>query len=418
MQRNLIFFLAFIGVAFFLTQVQSGQNKNVFLAIKLQDSVIVLDSQPHKLSNLCYFRYNQQTPLYKSDLGFMYADDEAIYVAHAEKVNAEYIEQALSLDEDADNMSYKIVSLVSADVSTDVETHDVVYSQLSHIEKNDLADKKSYELYEEALPETLVNDEFSEVDHSSEAGYHIYNRHKNIKDLNISIYKKPFYFGTQSVIAVVIDDMGINHQRTKDISRLNAPLTSSFLTYGASLDAQVNKALKAGHEIMVHVPMESKSKINLAPDTLTTEMTKDEIKTGLMTMLKKFKGVRGVNNHMGSQFTEDGERMNYVMEVLHDNNLFFLDSKTSAQSKGRGAATAHQVPYAHRHVFLDNENDVEYITKQLHIAEKIAQKNGYVIAIGHPKSKTFIALQEWLPTLGDKNIKLVHLSEIVKVLNN
>lgn len=69
--------------------------------------------------------------------------------------------------------------------------------------------------------------------------------------------------------------------------------------------------------------MEPKTKANLAPDTLTTEMDEAEIKNGLQTMLQKFKNVRGINNHMGSQFTEDKRRMNYVMDVLHDNNLFF-----------------------------------------------------------------------------------------------
>lgn len=66
---------------------------------------------------------------------------------------------------------------------------------------------------------------------------------------------------------------------------------------------------------MIHVPMEPKTKANLAPDTLTTEMDEAEIKNGLQTMLQKFKNVRGINNHMGSQFTEDKRRMNYVMDV-------------------------------------------------------------------------------------------------------
>lgn len=416
-QRNLVFFLVFILAAFGLSQVQSSQNKNIFSGQKKNNAVIVLDDISDETLKLCYFEYSPKTPYDYNDIGFLYAEDDVVHIAKSETIDAEYIEQALAVDEDADNVSYKIASLVSSDVSTYIKPKDEMYKSLSHIEKSDLAEKKSYELYEEELPEGAVKDEFKNIGHSHEDGYHIYNRHKNIRELEISIYKKPYYFGPKPVIAVVIDDMGINHQRTRDISRLKAPLTASFLTYGASLKAQVAKSQEAGHEIMVHVPMEPKRKANIAPDTLTTDMDEAEIKNSLSAMLKKFKGVRGINNHMGSQFTEDGERMNYVMEVLHDHDLFFLDSKTSARSKGHMAAKANNVPYAHRHVFLDNENDVEYINKQLRLAEKIAKKNGYVVAIGHPKSKTYIALKEWLPTLNDKNIKLVHLSEIIKVLN-
>ena len=219
------------------------------------------------------------------------------------------------------------------------------------------------------------------------------------------------------VIAVIIDDMGINHRRTADISSLNAPLTSSFLTYGTGLAKQVKKASQAGHEIMIHVPMEPKSKANLAPDTLTTQMSEADIKSELGKMLSKFKNVRGINNHMGSEFTEDKQRMNYVMDVLKEHNMFFVDSKTSAKSVGRSVAKDKRVAYAHRHVFLDNENKVDYINRQLRAAERIARKNGYAVAIGHPKSATFKALKEWLPSLKEKNIKLVHMSEIVKVLN-
>ena len=48
---------------------------------------------------------------------------------------------------------------------------------------------------------------------------------------------------------------------------------------------------------------------------------------------------------------------------------------------------------------------------------EFARKNGYAVAIGHPKSQTYEALKTWLPTLPGKNIKLVHMSEVVKVLN-
>ena len=57
--------------------------------------------------------------------------------------------------------------------------------------------------------------------------------------------------------------------------------------------------------------------------------------------------------------------------------------------------------------------DFDYIMKQLKLTEQIAIKNGYAIAICHPKSQTSKALKEWLNSLSDKNIELVPLSVLV-----
>jgi DNA-binding transcriptional regulator WhiA len=115
--------------------------------------------------------------------------------------------------------------------------------------------------------------------------------------------------------------------------------------------------------------------------------------------------------------TSNFDRMTAVMEVLKEQDLFFLDSKTSSKSREEEAAAKVGIAYAHRHVFLDNNNDKAYILGQLNKVEKLAHKNGYAIAIGHPKTQTYAALKEWLPKLSSKKIKLMKLSEVVKILN-
>lgn len=284
---------------------------------------------------------------------------------------------------------------------------------------NDIAEMdKIEETYEEELPsEAYLEEEMSDAEAIRQYGkdYHIYHGHRSIREMGVLPSKRPLYFGPQPVVAVVIDDMGISPKRTADIISLKAPLTSSFLTYARKLPEQVAAARSAGHEIMIHVPMQAKSNKDAAPDVLTTKMPPEEIRQRLEAMLSKFDGVKGINNHMGSLFTEDSERLGAVMEVLKEHELFFLDSKTSARSVGREAAGKHGVVYAHRHVFLDNENNVDYINGQLRLTERIARKNGYAVAIGHPKSGTFQALAAWLPELEKKGIKLVPMSKIVEV---
>lgn len=292
-----------------------------------------------------------------------------------------------------------ISELVAQQVSFSVQPKvNSLYGELEQCDQS-ILDK----IYEEELPDNVIDE--------------LHINTTDVKKIKFIPQSKPLYFGKLPVIAIVIDDMGISQRRTHDIASLQAPLTASFLTYSRNLDQQVANSQKSGQEIMIHVPMEAQKRQDEAPDVLTTLMSHEEIKNGLEEMLEKFNGVKGINNHMGSKLTEDEARMEAVMEVLKDNNLFFLDSKTSANSKAEIAAKNQQVAYAHRHVFLDNNNDKAYILGQLALTEKLAHKNGYAVAIGHPKSQTYEALKEWLKSLDKKNIKLVPLSQIVDVLN-
>ena len=258
--------------------------------------------------------------------------------------------------------------------------------------------------YEETLPDDIIDHEEAALTAKTKA------------NLPAIPERKPPYFA-KPMVAIVIDDMGINRKRTADISSLKYPITASFLTYGLKLDEQIDKSIAAGHEIMLHAPMEAVGKVDNAPDVLTTEMSADEIQANLRIMLQKVKNIRGVNNHMGSKLTQDYERMLAVMEVLKESELFFLDSKTSAQSMADKAAAEIGVPHAARNVFLDNNNDKDYILGQLRLTEKLARKNGYAIAIGHPKSQTFVALSEWLPQAEAAGVELTHLSKIVEIIH-
>lgn len=258
-------------------------------------------------------------------------------------------------------------------------------------------------LYEEELPDDIIEP--------------VIMSNNRVKDIKIIPSRKPVYFGKEPAIVIVIDDMGISQKRTSDIASLKYPLTTAFLTYGKNLEQQVQNSVAAGQEIMLHTPMEPFSKADVAPDVLTTQMTNEEIQKNLKIMLQKFPNIKGINNHMGSKLTEDYERMKAVMAVLKERGLFFLDSKTSPKSRAEKAAADIGIQYAHRHVFLDNNNDKAYVLGQLAKAESLARKNGYVIAIGHPKTETYAALKEWLPKLKKKRIQLVHLSRVIDVLH-
>ena len=216
-------------------------------------------------------------------------------------------------------------------------------------------------------------------------------------------------------IAVVIDDLGIDKPRTARAIRLPGPLTLSFLTYADNLDKQTRAAKKAGHELLLHIPMEPGSPdVDPGPNVLLTGMPPKELLTSLKWNLDQFSGYVGVNNHMGSRFTADLPGMELVLKELKKRNLFFLDSITAGNTVARKAARKIGVPFAARNIFLDDQDDVLGIQKRLQEVEKLARKTGLAVAIGHPRETTLQALVPWLEKIEARGFQLVPVSAVVK----
>lgn len=343
----------------------------------------VLESDPTDLSKKIEVKVEKKN---KAELIF---SEDIIEIEKTQK------EQLLELKNAVDKQ-------VSADLQLPAESWE---QKVSYINEIELPSEVVYGFYEEKLPDDVIMPDAYEI------------KHPKISSMKIELSRKPPYFGKEPLIAIVIDDMGVSHRRTANISSLEYPLTSSFLTYVSDLDKQIAAAKKSGHEIMAHLPMEPQASLNVSPDVLTVKMNADQVANGLQEMLDKFKNIKGVNNHMGSKFTEDEKRMNVVMKELSKRNLFFLDSKTTAKSVGEKTAEENGVRYVSRNVFLDNKDKFDYVMRQLRQVEKIARQNGYAVAIGHPKAQTYNALKVWLPTVKSRGIRLVPLSHIVDILN-
>jgi len=217
------------------------------------------------------------------------------------------------------------------------------------------------------------------------------------------------------MIALVIDDMGLDRRRSARAIDLPGPLTMSFLPYADDLPSQTALAHQHGHELLVHVPMEPISSTNNpGPNALTVGLTTDEVAGRLRRDLARFDGYVGINNHMGSKFTRDSAGMAAVMAELRARGLLWLDSRTTAGSVGTALARAYDVPHVERDVFLDDTPTLAAVRHQLAELETVARRRGWAVAIGHPKDGTLDALTAWLPTLSERGFVLVPLSHVVR----
>lgn len=217
-------------------------------------------------------------------------------------------------------------------------------------------------------------------------------------------------------LAIVIDDMGNSMAEARSLASIRVPLTFAIIP-GLRVDREV-AAYAATNKIetMIHIPMQSKGwpERRLEANGLLVSMSDDEIQERVAGFVEQFPGAVGVNNHMGSAFTGQEEKMSAVLQVLRKHNLFFIDSVTAPESTGWLTAQRAGVRTARRNVFLDNEQNRGYILGQLQLAVRFARKNGSAIAICHPHHATIAALAAALPGLERQGVQLVPASQLVK----
>lgn len=217
-----------------------------------------------------------------------------------------------------------------------------------------------------------------------------------------------------STVILVIDDLGIVKRTTKEIIDMEVPLTLAFLPYASDISSQANDAYNNGHDVLVHIPMEPKGKADPGPHALLSSTEPSVQMDSINYNLTQFENYVGINNHMGSKFTEDEEAVGRFLNVIKQKGLLVLDSKTTSESVLEALADQNEIPVINRDVFLDNTNEVDYILEQLKELEQKAKKNGNAVGIGHPYPETVIALKRWIPTLKEKGITIVPISQTVR----
>jgi len=217
-------------------------------------------------------------------------------------------------------------------------------------------------------------------------------------------------------IALLIDDFGYSQGKTVDtfLKDLDIPLTISIIPGTPQVKFVAEEAHNNGKEVIIHLPMQPEGKFN--PDykwIVLDRMSKKEIKSVIKEVTKDVPYAVGLNNHMGSLITTEEKPMKALLEALKEENLFFIDSKTSPNSIAFSLAQKMGIKSALRQVFLDNEKNIDYIKGQFQELISLAKAKGKALGIGHINMITAYALEEIVASLDKRKIELVYVSEIV-----
>ena len=240
------------------------------------------------------------------------------------------------------------------------------------------------------------------------------NDYKKIEPKKPLTEKKPLevvkdtYLGKKPKLAIVIDDVAFAHQ-TKLIKKIPFKVSPSFFPP----TKKHPNTVKLSHTFefaMIHLPTEAQSFGRPEPQTLLVGDTKEKIRERIQNIKKWFPTIKYYNNHTGSKFTADLTSMDYLLSVMMEEKLHFVDSRTTAQTKAPELAKKYGLKLYARDVFIDNDSDKSLIRKQLLKAVAIAKKRGYAMAIGHPHANTLDVLIHAKDLL--KDVELVYLKDL------
>ena len=216
-------------------------------------------------------------------------------------------------------------------------------------------------------------------------------------------------------ISIIIDDIGNDLGPVRELLKIDADITFAILPLCSHSRESAEMLHKANRETLLHLPMEPDSYPKEKPGNgaLFTDMNNEELIFQLEKDLASVPYISGVNNHMGSKFMADEDKLVLIFNKLKRKKMFFIDSRTTAKTKASAASEKVNIQMASRRVFLDNDRDYNEIYKKLLDVAQNSSDVSPVIIIGHPYPETIRAIKDASRVLREKGIMIVPVSKLI-----
>ncbi len=214
-------------------------------------------------------------------------------------------------------------------------------------------------------------------------------------------------------LAVVIDDVGYNKVRGERAINLPGPVTIAVLPFAPHTGSLVEYATLLGKDVIVHQPMEPHASPHAREETGTLKlaMRDRDFDATLNAALAAVPRHVGLSNHTGSLLTAHDAPMRRLMRTLSSRGLFFLDSRTTAETVALDVARELGVPSLRRDVFLDHERTAAAVHAAFEKVLERARRQGHAVLIGHPYDLSLDYLHDRLAEL-PADIELVRAADL------
>ncbi len=221
--------------------------------------------------------------------------------------------------------------------------------------------------------------------------------------------------GARKRVAIIIDDIGQNVAPVQALLDMEIPFTFSILPGLEHSEDVVRMIHEENREIMLHLPMEpiNYPKENPGKLALMVYMDPNDIRDRVKDLLGRVPNSVGVNNHMGSRFTQDREKVSAMLSEIKKRGLFFIDSLTISGSVAYEESLRLGLRAGKRDIFLDHIDRTDAVSGQIDKLIRMANRKGSAIAICHPRKNTIKALRKALKQFKSQGIEIVPVSELI-----
>lgn len=224
-------------------------------------------------------------------------------------------------------------------------------------------------------------------------------------------------------IALVVTDLGLAAALTDQaINYLPGPVTLAFNPFAENLPRLIEQARKAGHEVLINLPLEASGTqprdAGSSPTQAATPLSADESLGRLDWALARATGYVGVASFMGAGVNGGDETLRPLLTALRDRGFIYVDRQTGPRAAAQRLASELGVPRAVADRQLDAEPTREAIEARLAEIERQARDTGFAVALVRPHGVSFERLAIWQTTLDAKGIALAPITAVLNRQRN
>ncbi len=215
-------------------------------------------------------------------------------------------------------------------------------------------------------------------------------------------------------VAIVVDDVGNGDAHTQEWLSIDAPLTFAVMPYCELGPGQAERLHQEGFQVMLHVPTaNAKPNSFSARGQLESGMDRSTVFSVLDADIAQIPHAQGINNHQGGAGCDDYALMRLMCEWAAERGLYVVDSNSSARSQVTAAMESLGMPRRRNQVFIDHDNDPDYIRGAMRKLADLARSNGTAIGICHwHRPNTARVVGEMVRALRAEGIKFAFVREI------
>jgi polysaccharide deacetylase 2 family uncharacterized protein YibQ len=199
------------------------------------------------------------------------------------------------------------------------------------------------------------------------------------------------------------------------IDELPPEVTLSFVPYADNLQAWIDRARAAGHEVLLELPMEpfDPDADDTGPQTLLASASSQQNVTRLEQLLSRGAGYFGVTNYQGARFATSAQASAPVVQALRRRGLVFVSSgigqRTALSVEAQRAGLA--VTAADR--LIDVRQEADAIDDQLLNLEALALQNHSAIGAGFAYPVTIAQVGRWAGDIASRGYQLAPASAVL-----